>query len=149
VAEFNKDGLRNVFLVAIGVCLVCSIVVSTAAVVLKPQQLVNQELDRKKNILRAAGVLPARADTDAQGRGVDELFADFAGYAVDLDSGEILDDVDAAALDPIKAAKKPELSRARSTFVAMLRVALISLLFPSAVTACGALCLVTLPSKAI
>ena len=114
MAEFNKDGLRNVFLVAIGVCLVCSIVVSTAAVVLKPQQLVNQELDRKKNILRAAGVLPARADTDAQGRGVDELFADFAGYAVDLDSGEILDDVDAAALDPIKAAKKPELSRALS-----------------------------------
>ena len=114
MADFDKDGLRNVLLVAVGVCLVCSIVVSTAAVMLKPQQLINQELDEKQNILRAAGMLPADADVDAQGRGVDELFAEFAALAVDLDSGEILQSIDAASLDPIRAAKNIELSRALS-----------------------------------
>ena len=31
---FDKDGLKNVLFVAIGICLVCSVVVSTTAVVL-------------------------------------------------------------------------------------------------------------------
>ncbi len=111
MAEFDKDGLKNVLLVAIGVCLVCSIVVSTAAVILKPQQLINQELDRKQNILRAAGMLPPDAQTDAQGRGVDELFAQFTAHAVDLDTGEMLESVDPAAIDPVKAAKQADRSR--------------------------------------
>ncbi|MEE8243387.1 MAG: hypothetical protein V3R27_00205, partial [Pseudomonadales bacterium] len=53
----DKDSLGNILKVAIGMCLVCSIVVSTAAVVLKPLQEINKELDRKQNILRAAGML--------------------------------------------------------------------------------------------
>jgi Na+-transporting NADH:ubiquinone oxidoreductase subunit C len=111
VADFDKDGLKNVLLVAIGVCFVCSIVVSTAAVMLKPQQLVNQELDRKQNILRAAGVLPANANVDAEGRGVDALFAEFTAHAVNLETGEIVESVDISSIDPIKAARKPDLSR--------------------------------------
>jgi len=57
--SFDKEGLRNVLVVAFSVCLVCSIVVSTAAVALKPQQQANKILDQKQNILRAAGMLPA------------------------------------------------------------------------------------------
>jgi len=109
--EFDKDGLGNVLLVAIMVCLVCSVIVSTAAVMMKPQQLINQELDRKQNILRAAGALPDGADTDAGGRGIDELFAEFTVRAVDLDTGQFTDAVDIAGYDPIKAAKVADLSR--------------------------------------
>ena len=43
--SFDKEGLRNVLVVAFSVCLVCSIVVSTAAVALKPQQQANKILD--------------------------------------------------------------------------------------------------------
>ncbi len=107
---FDKEGLKNVLFVAIGVCLVCSVVVSTTAVVLKPMRLANQELDQKQNILRAAGLLPSDALTDADGRSVDEIFQEFEVRAVDLDSGEFVDDVDVAAYDPIKASKDPALS---------------------------------------
>ena len=68
MAEFNKERLGNVLLVAIAVCLVCSIIVSAAAVALRPMQKENQELDQKQNILRAAGMLPADATVDADGR---------------------------------------------------------------------------------
>jgi len=104
---FDKEGLKNVLFVAIAICLVCSIVVSTAAVVLKPMRLANQELDRKQNILRAAGLLPSDALVDADGRTVDEIFAEFEVRAVNLDTGEFVDDVDVVAYDPIKAAKDP------------------------------------------
>ena len=109
--SYDKESLSNVFIVAIVVCLVCSIVVSTAAVTLKPMRLLNQELDQKQNILRAAGLLPEGEKTDARGRGVDELFAEFEVRAVDLDSGEFVDSVDVNAYDPIKAAKQPDVSR--------------------------------------
>jgi Na+-transporting NADH:ubiquinone oxidoreductase subunit C len=109
VPEFNKDSLGNTLLVAVGVCLVCSIVVSAAAVALKPRQLENAALDQKQNILRAAGMLPAGANVDAEGRGVDELFAQFEVRAVDLETGEYVD-VDPSTIDPIKDAKVPSLS---------------------------------------
>jgi Na+-transporting NADH:ubiquinone oxidoreductase subunit C len=108
---YDKEGLANVLLVAIAVCLVCSIVVSTAAVVLKPQQQLNQELDQKQNILRAAGMLPEGSNVDAEGRGIEELFSQFEVRAVDLRTGEFTDAVDPQAYDPIKAAKDPERSR--------------------------------------
>ena len=108
---FNKEGLKNVLMVAISVCLVCSIVVSTAAVMLKPQRLLNQQLDQKQNILRAAGMLPEGARVDESGRSIEELFQEFEVRAVDLDSGRFLDDVDVTSYDPIKAAKRPGESR--------------------------------------
>lgn len=114
MAENNngeKDGLRNVLMVAVSVCLVCSIVVSTAAVMTKPQQLINQQLDQKQNILRAAGVLPEGSDSDAHGRGIEELFAEFSVHAVDLDTGRFAESVDVTSYDPIKAAKIAHLSR--------------------------------------
>ena len=58
MASYNKDSLANKFLVALSVCLVCSIIVSGMADYLKPIQQLNKELDQKQNILRAAGLLP-------------------------------------------------------------------------------------------
>ena len=106
----NKDGLRNTFSVAVILCLVCSIVVSGLAVLLKPMQLLNKELDQKKNILRAAGLLAADSDIGSGGRTVEEMFADFTVRAVDLDTGEYTDAVNVDAYDPIRAASDSAVS---------------------------------------
>ncbi|GIS02471.1 MAG: hypothetical protein CM15mP103_10220 [Gammaproteobacteria bacterium] len=53
----SGEGLGRVLTVALGLCLVCSMVVSTAAVLLKPAQQANKTLDLKRNILMAAGLL--------------------------------------------------------------------------------------------
>ncbi len=98
----NKDGLTNTFLIAVFLCLICSILVSGLAVSLKPMQLLNKELDQKKNILRAAGMLEAGSDVGADGRTVEQMFADFNVRAVNLDSGEYTDF--AVGYDPIRAA---------------------------------------------
>jgi Na+-transporting NADH:ubiquinone oxidoreductase subunit C len=121
-ASFDKEGLKNVLFVAISVCLVCSIVVSSAAVMLEPLRRQNQELDQKQNILRAAGLLGADSKTDEQGRGVDELFAEFEVRAVDLDTGLFVDSVDVTTYDPIKAARQEDLSMAvpRSQDIAVI-----------------------------
>lgn len=60
----NKDTLKNIIGVALGVCLVCSILVSTAAVVLKPMQDANKKLDKRKNVLLAGGLLDENTDVD-------------------------------------------------------------------------------------
>jgi len=106
--KFDKEGLKNVLFVAISVCLVCSVVVASSAVLLKPMRILNQELDRKQNILRAAGLLPERAKVDELGRGIDELFSEFEVRAVDLNTGEFIDGVDVTSYDPIKASKRIE-----------------------------------------
>ena len=98
----NKDGLTNTFLIAVFLCLICSILVSGLAVSLKPMQLLNKELDQKKNILRAAGMLEAGSDVGVDGRTVEQMFADFNVSAVNLDSGEYTDF--AVGYDPIRAA---------------------------------------------
>ncbi|MDP6374506.1 MAG: Na(+)-translocating NADH-quinone reductase subunit C [Pseudomonadales bacterium] len=109
--DFNKDGMANTLIVAIGICLVCSIVVAGSAVGLRPLQMANKELDRKQNILRAAGMLGADATVAEDGRGVEDLFAEFEVRAVSLDTGVYMDDVDTALYDPIKAAKQDDASR--------------------------------------
>lgn len=105
---FDKEGLKNVLFVAVAVCLVCSIIVSSAAVLLEPLRVENQQLDKKQNILRAAGMLPENDNVDASGRTVDEIFAEFEVRAVDLNTGRFVDTVDVTVYDPIKAAKKPD-----------------------------------------
>jgi len=101
----NKDSISRTILVTVLLCVVCSVVVSAAAVLLKPQQVANKELDRKTNILAAAGLLdPSKS--------VDELFSQITTKVVDLETGKYTDAVDAGAYDARKASKDPEMSRA-------------------------------------
>ena len=112
MASSNKDGLGNTLFIAVAVCLVCSVLVSAANVMLKPRQMLNRELDQKQNILRAAGMLPAGSQTSADGRGVQELFADFEVRAVDLDTGRFIEDFDLKGYDAVRMSKDPAKSRA-------------------------------------
>jgi len=80
----SNDSTKKILLVALGVCLVCSVLVSAAAVSLRARQERNKELDKVKNILQA-GDLPTK--------GVDVLkvFRDqVRTVVVDLENGQPL-----------------------------------------------------------
>ena len=96
----KNDGIRKTLLVAFSLCIVCSVVVSTAAVLLKPAQEANKTLDRKRNILAAAGMLQ-------EGVSVEDQFAQIQTRVVDLRDGRFTDAVDPASYEPVKAAKDP------------------------------------------
>jgi Na+-transporting NADH:ubiquinone oxidoreductase subunit C len=98
-----NDSIQKTLFVAIALCLVCSVMVSGAAVLLKPTQVANQALDVKKNILDAAGLL-------REGANIEEAFQQIQIRIVDLDSGEYADDIDAASYDARAASKDPALS---------------------------------------
>jgi Na+-transporting NADH:ubiquinone oxidoreductase subunit C len=61
-----QDDARRTFMVAGTLCLVCSVLVSTAAVVLRPAQKENQRLDVQKNILEVAGIYDESKPIGAQ-----------------------------------------------------------------------------------
>lgn len=96
----GNDSISKTLIVALSLCIVCSVIVSTAAVVLKPMQEANKTLDRKRNILAAAGILDPSMS-------VDEQFAQITTRVVDLRSGKYADDVDPESYDQRKAAKDP------------------------------------------
>lgn len=99
----SNDSIGKVLKVAFTLCIVCSVIVSAAAVVLKPAQEANKSLDRKRNILQAAGML-------VPGLSVDEQFAAIEERFVDLATGEFTDDVP-SGYDQQAASKDPALSR--------------------------------------
>ncbi|MDX1528194.1 MAG: Na(+)-translocating NADH-quinone reductase subunit C, partial [Gammaproteobacteria bacterium] len=57
VLALPNDSPKKMLIVAVALCLVCSVVVSGAAVLLRPLQLENAALDRKRNIVEVAGLL--------------------------------------------------------------------------------------------
>lgn len=81
----SKDSVGGTLKVALLLCVVCSIFISSAAVILKPMQQANKTLDRNKNILAAAGMFDPQLNTNDD---VAELFAQFTPRIVDLESGE-------------------------------------------------------------
>ncbi|WP_350588457.1 MULTISPECIES: Na(+)-translocating NADH-quinone reductase subunit C [unclassified Psychrobacter] len=94
-----KSNNAKTISVALTLCLVCSVLVSAAAVGLKPAQVENARLDRNKNILVAAGMYDAESDTADD---VTERFKDFEVKIIDLNKGNYVDD------DALKAAGIPD-----------------------------------------
>lgn len=99
----NKDSTTNILVVAVTLCLVCSVIVSTAAVKLKPTQEQNKILDQKINILKVSGLWEEDGN-------IDELFSSIETRIVDINSGEFVGDIDAESYDQRKAAKNADLS---------------------------------------
>lgn len=99
----NKDSVQTTILTALAISLVCSVVVSVAAVSLKPIQEYNKALDRKTNILMAAGLYKDGAD-------VEKIYSEkIEPKLVDLKTGEYVDD-DAEEYDQYKLAKDPAIA---------------------------------------
>ena len=102
-AMAKREGVARTLLVALLVSLVCSSLVASAAVVLKPLQEANAKLDARKNILDVAGVF----DPD---RDIDEQFESIETRVVDLQTGTYRGDIDPDAFDPEQARKDPKQS---------------------------------------
>ncbi|MDA8978005.1 Na(+)-translocating NADH-quinone reductase subunit C [bacterium] len=98
----NQDSTGKTLMVAFLLCIVCSVVVSAAAVILRPLQDANKDIDRKRNILLAAGLYD-----DA--RSIDDQFSAIQTRLVDLQTGQFSEDV-VVGFDQRKAAKDPERS---------------------------------------
>jgi Na+-transporting NADH:ubiquinone oxidoreductase subunit C len=80
----QRDSIANTLGVALCLCIVCSVVVSTAAVVLRPAQERNKVMERKRNILQAAGLY-------TPDKPLEELFKQVETRIVDLRTGEFVE----------------------------------------------------------
>lgn len=112
----NNDSVSKTLLTAFVLCIVCSVIVSVAAVALKPAQEANKALDRKRNILAAAGMLDESKD-------VEEQFSQVLTRVVDLRTGKFSDDVDPQKYDQAKAAKDPAQSESLSAEQDLAKIA--------------------------
>lgn len=107
----QKESTVRTLMVALVVCLVCSVFVAGGAVALKPIQVENRELDKQRSILTVAGLAQPGMSADE----VKKLYAErISAKVVDLNSGDFSVDIQAAGFDPLKAAKDSKLSDALS-----------------------------------
>jgi Na+-transporting NADH:ubiquinone oxidoreductase subunit C len=80
----QKDSIQRTILVALAVCLVCSVLVSGAAVALSSIQKENKRLDKMKNILIAGGLYDPAED-------IQTVYDDqVVPLLVELDTGHII-----------------------------------------------------------
>lgn len=107
-----RDSTAGTVLIALILCVVCSAVVSTAAVGLKGWQDANKALDKKKNILLAAGLCEPGSSADEVNSIYEESIVE---VLIDLETGEAVDPesedlpIDPESYDPRKAANDEEL----------------------------------------
>ena len=94
------DNPVKTVIVAVTLCLFCSMIVSAAAVALKPVQEQNKVLDKKRNILEVAGLYKP-------GVNIEEAFKAIEPRVVDIAEGKFSETVDAATYDQRAAAKDP------------------------------------------
>lgn len=80
----SADSTKKTIAIAIIISLVCSVLVSVAAVSLRPVQIKNMRLDRLQNILMAAGI-------EAEKGEVEEVYRDrITPIIIELETGEEL-----------------------------------------------------------
>jgi len=103
-------------LVAFVVCLVCSLLVASAAVLLKPIQLANQNIERQRVIVEIAGLMKP-------GLTIAQAYRQIDVFMIELSSGRVVDTQDPENFDIAKAAKDEQLSTplARSADPAQIR----------------------------
>jgi len=101
----SKDSVSRTVMVALVLCVVCSVIVSAAAVGLRDKQVANAINEKKMNILAAAGIEMVDGDLEA-------AFATITPKLVDMRTGQFSTDHDAATYDMRKAAKDPAQARA-------------------------------------
>ncbi|MGL5147926.1 MAG: Na(+)-translocating NADH-quinone reductase subunit C, partial [Plesiomonas shigelloides] len=101
--------------------LVCSIFVSTAAVMLRPIQEENKLLDKQKYILEAANLIDPKAGKVSKA----DILATYDKYVqarvVDLKTGQFVEGVDGKTFDQEKASRDPKISSVPENDVASIK----------------------------
>lgn len=98
----QKDSVKGTLIVALVVCVVCSLLVSGAAISLKERQDVNKALDIKKNLLLASGLI---TEDQATPEKIKAEFSSIESEIIELATGDIADEIDPQTFDQRKAAK--------------------------------------------
>jgi len=101
-----STGVTRTLVVAMMVAVVCSLLVSITATLLKPLQIKNRSLEKKRNVLVAAGIYDPNRPVNEQFDGIEPLL-------VELKSGtwQTLDDPDSFIRQYDAMMKDPERSR--------------------------------------
>src|SRR5690606_36433849 len=100
----NDSGKKTIFM-AVAVCLVCSVIVASAAVGLRPLQASNQAADRIRNIVDVAGVAkPGQTAAEAFRESIEARM-------VRIEDGSTTEDFNPDTFDIEKAAKDAATSR--------------------------------------
>ncbi|GIU30892.1 Na(+)-translocating NADH-quinone reductase subunit C [Shewanella schlegeliana] len=106
----NKDSFGRTIFVVVGLCFICSMFVSTAAVLLKPIQQENKLLDKQKYILEAANLISTK-DGDVSKADILALYDKHVeAKVVSLSTGDFVEGVDGNTFDMKKAARDPKSS---------------------------------------
>jgi len=108
----KTDSTQRTLFVAFLLCLVCSVIVSTAAVMLKPLQVANKQKDFKINILKAGGLYDQGIE---DGKSITEMFESVTTKLVNIDTGKYTDAEDVQTYDQRKVSKDPQYTTALST----------------------------------
>ena len=96
----NKDSRSYIFIMALVLCMACAVVVSGAAVSLRPLQEHNKLLDQRANVLAVVGLREP-------GMHVNAVFNDrIETLVIDLETGEEVQGVDPQNYDMFAAAKE-------------------------------------------
>jgi len=91
------------------ICVVCAVLVSSAAVGLKDRQVENQALDKQLNILRASGL--ATPTEELSREEIQSRFGTVKAVVVDLQTGDVVTDapINVETYSEPKAAASPDL----------------------------------------
>ncbi len=109
-----------ILLFAAAVCAVCSVFVSGASVLLEERQQANVELDRQKKVLVVAGLME-EGESLSRVEVAKRFETNIVPVIVDLETGVVLEGVDASSFDQRKAAKDPEASHPAPTNAAKVQ----------------------------
>jgi Na+-transporting NADH:ubiquinone oxidoreductase subunit C len=100
----KNDAIKTVFVATI-LCVVCSVLVSGAAVLLKPDQDKNKALDVKKNLLLASGLIHEPVTP----KDIETAYSQIQAEVIDLSTGDVAKAIDPKTFDQAKASKDPEM----------------------------------------
>lgn len=102
----NDSAIKTLTVAGI-LCIICSVLVSTAAVKLKPMQDENKKLDIKKNLLLSAGLIDSPKVSKDQ---IEDAFKVVETKVIDIDTGDYVD-MDPESYDQMSAASDPKMSK--------------------------------------
>jgi len=104
----SKDSPLKALIVVLAVSLACSVLVSTASIMLKPIQVLNQKVERSRNIVALTGL--AAVDKELSNDEILQVVEQLDVRILNIDTGEFDTSIDPGKFDQRAAVNNPELS---------------------------------------
>ena len=99
----DNNSIKKILIVGISLCLVCSAIVSLAAINLRDKQIENALNEQKIKILASANLL-------SEEKTLEEVFSSIEERIVDLETGQFVNTINLETFDANKVAKDPKTS---------------------------------------